>query len=163
MARYAGILPYAIVRGEVAVLLGKEIHIDGWNGSNKWAPFGGSIDPGETVHAAAMREGYEETMGMFGTPRDLERRVDPEPWTHQGGATYLLRISYDKRLPSYFRNFLRYSQTCTSGQCPEGWYEKTQLKWVWLRKLHRENLRPEFRDTLRSLQQRMQAVTTTPS
>ena len=34
--KYGGILPYAVVGGRVAVLLGKEIHEDGWSGSGLW-------------------------------------------------------------------------------------------------------------------------------
>jgi len=152
--KYGGVLPYTVVGGKVAVLLGKELKVDGWSGSNLWAPFGGGIDPGESACNAALREGYEETMGMFGTPAELKDKVDDTPWIHKGGLTYLLRIPYDRQLPTYFRNFYRYSRACKAQTCPEGWYEKTKLKWVWLHKLSEQKLRPEFRETLSSLQQR---------
>jgi 8-oxo-dGTP pyrophosphatase MutT (NUDIX family) len=150
---YAGILPYAMVRGEPVLLLGREKKIPGWRGSGLWAPFGGGVEAGESLRAAALREGYEETMGMLGTPGQLSRGIHPAPWRHTGGATWLLPIPYHKQLSAYFRNFYLYSQHCHKTGCPTGWYEKTEIRWVPLRKVHSQHLRPEFRQTLPSLRQ----------
>ncbi len=109
---YAGILPYAVHRGTLWVLLGKERAFPDFPGSNLWAPFGGGVEEGESLEDAALREGYEETMGVFGTPSQLKRRVDPTPWYHRGGMTRLLRVRRDRNLPSYFRRFYRYTTHC---------------------------------------------------
>ena len=162
---YAGILPYAVVRGEPVLLLGKEVHINGWSGSGLWAPFGGGVDPGESLHAAALREGYEETMGVFGTPRQLAARIRragarAARWRHRGGMTLLMPLELDRNLPRHFRNFYLYSRRCRRQECPEGWYEKTHIRWVPLRKLREDDLRlrPEFRRTLPSLRRRLDRV-----
>ena len=155
---YAGILPYAVHRGTVWFLLGKERAFPDFPGSNLWAPFGGGVEQGESLEDAALREGYEETMGIFGTPAKLGAKVDPAPWYHRGGMTRLLRVRYDPKLPQYFRRFYRYSTHCRKS-C-EGWYEKTAVRWFRLEDLlhpSRLALRPEFRKTLRSLQRHLMA------
>lgn len=153
---YGGILPYAIKDGKVLLLLGREVHIPGWDGSNLWAPFGGGVDPGESVYAAALREGYEETMGMFGSVAELRKRVGRGAhtrWKHGRNMTLLMRVEHHRALPRLFRNFYLYSRRCRSQACPEGWYEKTRIKWVPLSRLSDTDprLRPEFRRTLKSL------------
>ena len=153
---YGGVLPYARHQGQLWLLLGQEMHLDGWNGSEKWSSFGGSVDPGETLEEAAAREGYEESMGLLGRPSYLRRRG--HPWSHHGGLTLLLPLSYDRRLPRYFRHFFLYAKRCRRQTCPEGWYEKTRIAWVRLDRVHRLDLRPEFRRTLRSLRRRLEAV-----
>ncbi len=155
---YAGILPYAVHRGDLWLLLGKERAFPDFSGSNLWAPFGGGVERGESLEEAALREGYEETMGIFGTPAQLRAKVDPTPWRHRGGMTLLLRVRYDRHLPAYFRRFYRYTTHCRK-DC-EGWYEKTAVKWVRLEDVlprSRLALRPEFHRTLRSLQRHIAA------
>ena len=149
--RYGGLLPYAWVKGQPVLLLGREMYLPRWDGSRRWAPFGGGVHSGEKPYRAALREGYEETMGLFGTPRELARKVDRKAWKHAGGLTLLLPVKYDKNIPAYFRNFFRYAQACKGRACPEGWYEKTQIQWVPLARLDRVSLRPEFQSTLPQL------------
>ena len=96
-------------------------------------------------------EGYEETMGLFGTPAELARRVDRKAWKHKGGVTLLLPVDHDPNLPRYFRNMYKYARRCRGGACPEGWYEKTHVRWVPLARVHQLDLRPEFRYSLPSL------------
>lgn len=157
---YAGILPYAVVGGEPVLLLGRELRAKGWSGSGRWSPFGGGVDPGESLRAAALREGYEETMGMLGSAAELRRRRS-HTWKHRGGMTLLMPMERpDRRLPAYFRNFYRYSRRCRAGRCPEGWYEKTEIKWVPLARLRDtdDRLRPEFRKSLPSLRRRFRSL-----
>ena len=153
---YAGILPYAIHNNRILLLLGKEKREAGWSGSQRWAPFGGGVDPGESLQQAALREGYEESMGLLGTPSSM--RGKGRRWRHEGGMTLLLPLKYDAALPGYFRRFYKYAQRCrpSSQSCPEGWYEKTHIRWVPLSKVQQLDLRPEFRRTLRSLRARLQ-------
>lgn len=149
-------MPYARHQGQLWLLLGQEMREEGWSGSEKWAPFGGGVDPGETLEEAAAREGYEESMGLLGSKASLLRRG--QPWSHHGGLTLLLPFSYDRRLPRYFRQFFTYAKRCLRQTCPEGWYEKTRIAWVRLDRVHTLDLRSEFRRTLRSLQRRLESV-----
>ena len=151
MARYGGVLPYAWSHGQILLLLGREKYVKNWSGSRRWSPFGGGVDPGETPTRAALREGYEETMGMFGTPAELARRVDRKAWKHRGGVTLLLPVEHDINVPRYFRNVYKYARRCRGGRCPEGWYEKTHVRWVPLARAEALPLRPEFRQSMRSL------------
>ena len=83
MARYGGVLPYAwSAHGQPLLLLGREQYGKNWSGSRRWSPFGGGVDPGETPARAALREGYEETMGPSG-PRLSWRGA----WTARRGST----------------------------------------------------------------------------
>ena len=151
-ARYGGVLPYAWAAcGQPLLLLGQEQYGKNWSGSRRWSPFGGGVDPGETPARAALREGYEETMGLLGTPKELARRVDRKAWKHKGGVTLLLPVDHDPNLPRYFRNMYKYARRCRGGACPEGWYEKTRVRWVPLARVHQLDLRPEFRYSLPSL------------
>jgi 8-oxo-dGTP pyrophosphatase MutT (NUDIX family) len=150
---YGGVLPYAEHKGQLWLLLGKELRIANWSGSEKWSPFGGGVDPGESLETAAVREGYEESMGLLGSQASMRRRG--QRWPHQGGLTLLLPLQYDRRLPQYFRQFFNYAKRCRGQTCPEGWYEKTHIKWVPLDRVHTLDLRPEFRRTLRSLRERL--------
>jgi 8-oxo-dGTP pyrophosphatase MutT (NUDIX family) len=149
---YGGVLPYAEHQGQVWLLLGQELRVPGWSGSEKWSPFGGGVEPGETLEMAAVREGYEESMGLLGRPASMRTRG--LHWSHEGGLTLLLPLEYDRRLPQYFRRFFRYAQRCQQ-TCPEGWYEKTQIRWVALEHVDAMDLRPEFRRTLRSLRRKL--------
>ena len=51
----AGILPLAVFRSSIYLLLGQERH------NNLWSDFGGSSLEGETIYQTAIREGEEET------------------------------------------------------------------------------------------------------
>ena len=116
MARYGGVLPYAwSAHGQPLLLLGREQYGKNWSGSRRWSPFGGGVDPGETPARAALREGYEETMGLFGTPAELARRVDRKAWKHKGGVTLLLPVDHDPSLPRYFRNMYKYAPVPQQG------------------------------------------------
>ena len=133
MARYGGVLPYAwSAHGQPLLLLGREQYGKNWSGSRRWSPFGGGVDPGETPARAALREGYEETMGLFGTPAELARRVDRKAWKHKGGVTLLLPVDHDPNLPRYFRNMYKYARRCRGGACPrDGTRKRTCAGCPW--------------------------------
>lgn len=152
---YGGILPYALVGGQLWLLLGREMRVDNWSGSQRWSPFGGGVDPGESGWKAALREGYEETMGLFGTPKEMAKRVDRKPWrNNRHEYTLLMPVEYDRNIPRYFRNFYRYAKRC-KGKCPEGWFEKTEVRWVRWEQMRHMELRPEFTKSLSSLKRHL--------
>mgnify|MGYP002834731535 FL=1 len=59
----SSVLAYGIDEswGNVYILLGKEQHVPGWNGSEKWSDFGGAAHAQESPPYTAAREFHEET------------------------------------------------------------------------------------------------------
>ena len=62
----AGILPVALYRGTLYLLLGQERH------NSLWSDFGGSSHKRETPFKTAIREGTEELNGFLGTEEEME-------------------------------------------------------------------------------------------
>jgi 8-oxo-dGTP pyrophosphatase MutT (NUDIX family) len=58
----AGLLPFAVTAGSVAVLLALRSH--GTHQGGTWGTIGGAIEPGETPWEAAVREADEEAAGL---------------------------------------------------------------------------------------------------
>ena len=77
----AGILPIALYKGGLYLLLGQE------RNNNLWSDFGGSSNKNEKPFKTAIREGYEELNGFLGNIDELEKKVD---------SSILLTVSYDK-------------------------------------------------------------------
>lgn len=155
----AGILPLAQdARGQWRYLLGREA-ADG-----RWAPFGGLRERGETLLATALREGYEETMGLLGSAAELARlpRIElafardarpvasvAAPAAHS--LTALLLVPWDAQLPLAFDRFYRYAADAQGRPRPrgrEGFWEKDRVAWFSRAELQRlaaaRQLRPYF-------------------
>ena len=138
MMKFAGILPFARdAEGSLFVLLGREAF-----GADKglWSGFAGRYDsPDESPLDVASREGFEESMGLLGTPaylkRQLKRRSTTPVPVHLG-MHYLLPIAFDAALPFRYDgirgmyknvgvNFKSYSKNI----------EKDRVRWMpFLRK-----------------------------
>lgn len=139
--RYAGVLPYAIHNGNRYYLIGREHIQHGWDGSGKWSDFGGAPEDEGPLMGAA-REFYEETMGIFGTLTDVvEMLKKGKRYTVPGGYTYMIKMKYDKNVPILFERIHRYFLQCSKEHkrkkgymgipsCPDGLFEKTDVKWV---------------------------------
>jgi hypothetical protein len=138
---YTGVIPYAIHNGVKYYLIGKEHTHIGWEGSGKWSDFGGDPENEGPLNGAA-REFYEETMGFFGNLTDIRKKLKGEKRVSvPGGYTYLMKIKYDPHIPALFERVHRYFLQCarihkykkgnmTIPSCPEGLFEKTDIKWV---------------------------------
>lgn len=132
MIKFAGIIPYAKdAYGRMHVLFGKEAF-----GSDKgrWSGFAGRFDrPDEIPIDVAAREGFEESMGVLGTPRYLKQQLlrygTAVPILN--GVHFLLPITFDPELPERFKgvrtllkhhgvNVKQYGVTM----------EKEQLQWM---------------------------------
>ena len=89
----AGILPYAIVRKSVYILLGKERFCSGWRyGSNKWSYFSGKAETDENEIITAAREFVEETMGIVSIIRkNINVTVEHVAWGIENG-TFSCRV-----------------------------------------------------------------------
>lgn len=120
--KYVGVLPYAKVGNKVYFLLGKE--------KGGYSDFGGKPDRGERPMETAAREAYEESMGFLGSITKIKKGIKEKnkfALPNKIGYIYLLRINYNKDLPTLFNDVYTYVNKCRS--CPKGWLEKTRMKW----------------------------------
>jgi 8-oxo-dGTP pyrophosphatase MutT (NUDIX family) len=131
----AGILPLAIYKGTLFMLLGQERH------NNLWCDFGGSTIKGEKPFKTAIREGYEELNGFLGDENELEEKVLDGLITSisfDKYTSYIFKIGYDKNLPLYFSNVNRFAETNLKESIENnenGLFEKKQILWVSLNQL----------------------------
>ena len=98
----AGILPVALYRGTLYLLLGQER-----NNNNLWSDFGGGSHKGEKPFKTAIREGTEELNGFLGSEEELEEEVNKNmvlSICYDKYTTYIFKIKYNTDLPKYFTN-----------------------------------------------------------
>lgn len=153
---YAGILPYYVdANGVVWILLGQERQSLARD-SLKWGAFGGAVENGESLIAAAAREGYEESMGLLGNEQQLLCVLsEQKSFLERSGRAkhYLLKlIVKDPLLPLYFEQFYAYAHRCARDAQQElpglrqGSWEKCQVAWISLSEARRrrQTMRPAF-------------------
>ena len=101
----------------------------------KWSDFGGKANNNETRYQTAIREGYEETNGFFGNKREFKKLVDSNNILkidkyNNSYTTYLINISYDKNLPFYFNNNVKFiNDNFKELVDKNGFFEKKMVKW----------------------------------
>lgn len=142
----AGILPLALKEGEVQFLLSRES-----SGRDKglWCHFGGGKERGESYIDTAIREGLEESNGLFGSHQHLtdlmsDQLVDIV--TMNGHRIYVVQVKWDERLPEAFKSdFLQVARSHPGVIGKNGMYEKDRVEWVPQRLLTRKRLRHWFK------------------
>ena len=131
----AGILPIALYKGAIFLLLGQE------RNNNKWSDFGGSTIKGEKPFKTAIREGCEELNGFLGDESELEEQVTDNlisSISFDRYTSYIFKISYDKKLPTYFSNVNRFAEIHLKSAIENGengLFEKKQIQWIALNHL----------------------------
>ena len=160
----AGVLPYSIVDNEIYFLLGQE---DGYNKTfdiGQWCEFGGSLDAGENYLEGAVRECYEESMGILGNKTQIESAIQREHTVlyhtfKKSGATFLIHIPFDSNLPQMFNRFREYAMAHLKQKLKHskkeiietGCYEKKKIAWFPATKLDSTDLRGHFKAILPEL------------
>jgi hypothetical protein len=124
----AGILPVAEYNGNIVFLFGQEYS------DKKWSDFGGTRNKHESNFDNAIREGYEETDGFFGTKTETKKLINNNAIirldTKNGYHTYLFKIAYDSHLPLYFNNHHKFiDKNFPSKVNREGFFEKSKMRW----------------------------------
>ena len=146
----AGVLPVALYRGTLFLLIGQERH------NNLWCDFGGSPNKGEKPLKTAIREGIEELNGFLGNEYEFETTVNCNmilSISFDKYTTYIFRTNYDKKLPMYFSNVNGFAEIHLTDKIDtkhNGLFEKKQINWFPLsyfkdgksRNMFREHYKP---------------------
>tara|TARA_Y100000816_G_C25734455_1_gene386690 strand:+ start:48 stop:572 length:525 start_codon:yes stop_codon:yes gene_type:complete len=157
----AGILPVALYRGTLFLLLGKERN-------NLWSDFGGSANNKEEIFKTAIREGCEELNGFLGTEDELETMVRKNSIMQIGFeerqkkskkliyTTFLFNVKYDKNLPYYFNNVNKFAEIHLHDKVNNyhnGLFEKNEINWFTISELKEKkiNLRPWYKPFIESV------------
>jgi 8-oxo-dGTP pyrophosphatase MutT (NUDIX family) len=132
----AGILPVALYRGTLFLLLGQE------RNNNLWSDFGGGSHKGEKPFKTGIREGTEELNGFFGTEEELEEEVNNNivlSICYDKYTSYIFRTKYNKDLPKYFSNnnkFIEKQASNIINSKENGLYEKKFIGWFPINKFY---------------------------
>ena len=124
----AGILPVTIYKGVIFFLLGKERY-----NRNYWCDFGGSSMKDESIYETAIREGYEETDGLFGNRYQLKKKVTNnliKPcYTHKY-TTFLFKVNYSELyyFKEHFNNHRAFIDKELSLEKIESIFQKSEVK-----------------------------------
>lgn len=163
----SGVLPISInQKGEIVLLLGKETsHLNlfnklrkGGKNSGTWCGFGGKLNTMEIVEEGASREFAEESMNLWMSKEKMKDILTVNcdsrliaRYTHGTYQEFVVYFEYDPDIPDQFQRVLNYFSKC-KGTCPEGHFEKSEVKWFVLSDLVggniKETLRPSFQATL---------------
>ena len=149
----AGILPVSEFDETLYFLFGQEY--DG----KKWGDFGGGPIKHESVFDNAIREGYEELDGFFGTKTNLRTIVKNNFISKLNTVdnkyhSYLFKINYDKNLPMYFNNHHKFIHSNFPKKVDkDGFFEKSQIQWFTIDELIKE--KSKFRSFYRNIVQQI--------
>ena len=128
---FVGIQPFSIYNNNIYLLIGQEKYEKGYKDSLKWSAFGGLKHQNESYLQGALREGFEETMSVIGSQRELRKKVINKPIYYKNSCIYLIKINYDEKIPNMFDNFYEYAQKSISfDKINEGYFEKCSIKWI---------------------------------
>lgn len=141
----AGILPVALHKGVLFLLMGQE------RKNNLWCDFGGTPDKKEKPFETAIREGGEELNGFLGVNEELENVVNPNmilSICFERYTTYIFKTNYDEQMPIYFNNLNKFAEVHLDDKVNSyhnGLFEKTQIKWIKIDDLKTPEDRKIFR------------------
>ncbi len=148
----AGILPIAHHNGKMYFLFGKERNRPN-ESARGWADFGGGRETGESVKNAAIRECSEEIAGFLGTKQDIAKLFDKDVKIVVANqyTTFIVPIEYDKNLPIYFNNQVRFLNKYKKNVELNNttMHEKQEIKWFTLEDMRKN--RGKFRHFYREI------------
>ena len=141
----AGILPFSYhpESDTFYYLLGRESSSHPKD-AKKYSDFGGSKEGNESKFNTAVREGYEETNGMFGTEHMIRQALLKTKQHHNTFMalttkyntykTYLFEIPYNETLATYMTNLYRFmNKNLKNVVCQDnGYFEKDNFIYVTL-------------------------------
>jgi len=155
----AGLIPVAKYKGKLLFLFGEE------ESEKKWSDFGGGTERNESQLDTAIREGYEETNGFFGTQPELKKlvannmigHIDAPDGKHR---SYLFSVVYDPVLPDYFNNHHKFiDRNFSSKVNKDGFFEKRRIKWFTEHELtNTSKFRTFYRPIIKLLQNNISRI-----
>lgn len=161
MGRFgAGIVPFARRHGKVYIVLGRESNDIPFPDSGKWSDFGGGSHAAETEEECAAREGFEETMGLFGSKQELMEKITNCQATirHFKYVSFIIEVDYDESLPKQFSTIYQYTKDHNPQliQQSNGLFEKDMIAWFPLEDFRRQTspmseLRPFYKGIIEKL------------
>lgn len=152
----AGILPFSkLVKNNKTLLyfLFSRETLDDHTSKDRgyWSEFGGSADKGETRLETAIREGYEESNGVFGSKIKIKNNIEKTSlhFKEKSYISYLIKVPYVPQLPTYLENtynFIKVTKPeliCSK----EGLFEKDKFRWIEINELEKNiyMFRPFYR------------------
>ena len=147
----AGVLPVALYKGTLFLLLGQE------RKNNLWADFGGSAKKDERPLKTAIREGTEELNGFLGDENEFEVLVTSNmiiSISYDKYTSYIFKTNYDKKLPTYFSNVNKFAEQHLQDKIDiehNGLFEKTQIQWFPLSKFKEDKSQIKLREFYKPL------------
>lgn len=147
----AGVLPVALYKGTLFLLLGQE------RKNNLWSDFGGSAHKGEKPFKTAIREGVEELNGFLGDDNEFEALVTRNlilSISYDKYTSYIFKTNYDKKLPTYFSNVNKFAEQHLKDEIDidhNGLFEKKQIQWFPLSKLKEDKSQIKLREFYKPL------------
>jgi hypothetical protein len=153
----AGVLPIAFHKGQVYFLFSRE-YIGSDDDGGTYSDFGGSTEGGESYKQTAIREAYEESDGVLGTPAKIKSLIKNDLVdiiTLNRYRTYVVEMKYNAKLPAKFRKrFLDVKKKNPEKIARDGLYEKDMLNWVNQRDLgaFAKKVRPWYRQFMLTLE-----------
>tara|TARA_Y100000389_G_C17449650_1_gene513874 strand:+ start:1255 stop:1734 length:480 start_codon:yes stop_codon:yes gene_type:complete len=154
----AGILPITYYKNKVYFLFGRETKDVNNKQAGQWSDFGGTREKGETLFQTAVREGYEETDGIFGDEQAIGRLIEDyqiEVMNQGKYKIYMVMVPYKKELPKKFRLQYKKAKKENIKLITEhnGLYEKDMIRWFTIDSLKKNinEFRPWYRAVIRKL------------
>lgn len=131
----AGIIPLSIYNNKLYVLAGREAK---GSDKGKFDAFGGGRESyDKTPKDTAVREGYEESMGFFGSKTYI--RTNLKPLGPDFKHDFILKIDYKPdTLPVLFNNVYKYTKEGVV-KSKKGYFEKDIIRWFPVNKKQNTN------------------------
>jgi hypothetical protein len=151
----AGILPTAKYKGKRYYLIGRESKKIKFKESGLYSDFGGNIEKNESRLNAAIREGFEETIGILGNQTKIRNLIKNRLYKKinlKKNVLYVVNIKFDKDLPKKFDNkyktlykFLKDSPKDIQRKF-KPFLEKDTIVWMTKEDMikHKKKMRPFF-------------------
>lgn len=135
----AGILPLAKHKGKLYFLFSRETKDKNYKDSGLWSDFGGSSEKGENFFDTAIREGWEESMGIMGSKKDIKYILNNHTIGTveiDGYKTYIILMKYNKKIIDIFENsYNKIKKENIEKIGKNGLYEKDKIKWIEIKNL----------------------------
>ena len=153
----AGILPLASYKGKLYFLFSRETKDKSYKDSGLWSDFGGSSEKGEGFFDTAVRECWEESMGIMGTKKDIKRilnKFTDSTVEINGYKTYIVIMKYNKDIIKKFDDHYKKAlKTNKNNIGKNGLYEKDMIQWFTIDSLKKNinDFRPWYRAAIRKL------------